>query len=154
MTFGDSADPEATQRVNEKFAPCVSDPDAKTNWRMGIERVKSFLQDRPPTDFEENGSPILEPALHVDYSCTNTIREFGSYRAKASVEGKNPSDPQDKPVKKGDHAMDALRYGLVHLFDLGANYHLEDVAVSKGQKELVAAAPKPDKGIFTMSDSF
>ena len=50
--------------------------------------------------------------------------------------------------------MDALRYGLVHLFDLGANYHLEDVAVPKGQKELVAAAPKPDKGIFTMSDSF
>ena len=154
MTFGDSADPEATMRVNEKFAPCISDPDAKTNWRMGIDRVKTFLQDRPPTDFTDNGSPILEPALHVDYSCTNTIREFGSYRAKAAIAGKNPSDPQDKPVKKGDHAMDALRYGLVHLYDLGANYHLEDVAVTESQREMVAAAPKLEKGIFTMSDSF
>ncbi len=154
MTFGDSADPEATMRVNEKFAPCVSDPDAKTNWRMGVDRVKTFLQDRPPTDFEDDGSPILIPGLSVDYSCTNTIREFGSYRAKAEIGGKNPSDPQDKPVKKGDHAMDALRYGLVHLYDLGANYHLEDVAVTESQRELISAAPKLESGIFTQGVRF
>jgi hypothetical protein len=121
---------------------------------MGIDRVKTFLQDRPPTDFEDDGTPIVSPGLFVDYSCTNTIREFGSYRAKAPVAGKNPSDPQDKPVKQGDHAMDAIRYGLVHLFDLGANYHLEDVAVTESQRALVDASPKLERGIFTMQDSF
>jgi hypothetical protein len=155
MTFGDSADPEATMRVNEKFAPCVSDPDAKTNWRMGVDRVKTFLQDRPPTDFEEDGTPISTPGLFVDYSCTNTIREFGSYRAKPPTGSRPPSDPQDKPVKKADHAMDALRYGLVHLYDLGANYHLEDVAVTESQVVLAdATKTRSERGIFTMSDTF
>ena len=155
MTFGDAADPEATMRVNEKFAPCISDPDAKTNWRQGIDRVKTFLQDRPVTDLDENGSPILIPGLFVDYACTNTIREFGSYRAKPAVTGKLPSDPQDKPVKRDDHAMDALRYGLVHLFDLGANYHLKDVAVSEAEVAMAAERnTHPERGIFTMGDRF
>ena len=155
LTFGDAADPEATMRVNELFAPCVSDPDAKTNWRMGIDRVKSFLQDRPPSDFEEDGTPITVPGLYVDHSCVNTIREFGSYRAKAPVTGKNPSDPQDKPVKKDDHAMDALRYGLVHLFDLGANYHLKDIEVSEAARELATVTNlTPERGIFTQGDRF
>ena len=155
LTFGDAADPEATMRTNEKFAPCISDPDAKTNWRQGVDRVKTFLQDRPVTDLAEDGSPILTPGLFVDYSCTNTIREFGSYRAKAAVTGKLPADPQDKPVKKDDHAMDALRYGLVHLYDLGASYRLESVKVTEAQVAMAAAVNTyPERGIFTMKDSF
>lgn len=41
-----------------------------------------------------------------DCSCTNTIKEFGSYiwDAKATERG------EDKPVKEHDHGMDAVRY--------------------------------------------
>jgi hypothetical protein len=154
MTYGDAADPEAVQRVNQKFAPCVADPDAKTNWREGIDLVKSFLKERPTGDFEEDGTPITEFGLYVDHSCVNTIREFGSYRGKAGSVSGQGSDPQDKAVKKDDHAMDAIRYGLVHLYQLGAAYHLEDVIVPK--QELVAAGLNRtvDPGIFTMNESF
>lgn len=39
-------------------------------------------------------------------TCTNTIQEFGSYvwDEKAAAGG------EDRPVKKADHAMDAVRY--------------------------------------------
>ena len=43
------------------------------------------------------------PRLTVDPSCKNTIREFGSYIWKPG---------KDEPVKKDDHAMDALRYAV------------------------------------------
>lgn len=155
MTYGDAADPEATQRVNEHFAPCVSDPDAKTNWREGIDLVKTFLKDRPTSDYDEDGAPIMKPGLYVDHSCINTIREFGSYRGKSGTQGQQPTDPQDKAVKKDDHAMDALRYGLVHLYILGANYHLDSVMTPNS--EPIPAGyrmQRTESGIFTMNESF
>lgn len=155
MTFGDAADPEAVARVNEKFAPCIADPDAKTNWRAGIDRVKMFLQDRPTDDTDETGAPLLRPGLYVDHSCVNVIREFGSYRGKSGVQGRQPTDPQDKAHKKDDHAMDAIRYALVHLYELGASSHLADVMMNV-ERELVSAHAQgfATTGIFTMNESF
>ncbi len=49
---------------------------------------------------------LNELKLFFDVSCTNTVKEFGSYvwDVKASEHG------EDKPVKEHDHAMDAIRY--------------------------------------------
>lgn len=122
MCFGDSADPEATDTVSLNLAPCISSPEAKTNWRSGIDRVRGFLERE--IDEDEFGGPIYGPALHVDFSCTNVIREFNNYKAPKSMNGKNA---QEIGMKQDDHTLDAIRYGLVHIFDLGATYHLSDV---------------------------
>lgn len=122
MCFGDAADPEAIEYISTHFAPCVAKPEAKVNWRSGIDLVRSFLEREIGED--EAGGPIYGPALLVDPSCLNTIREFNGYRAPSSVKGKNV---QEIGIKQDDHALDALRYALVHLFQLGATTGLASV---------------------------
>ena len=48
----------------------------------------------------------MQKRLKFCEGCKNTIKEFGAYiwDRKASENG------EDKPVKKFDHAMDAVRY--------------------------------------------
>jgi hypothetical protein len=121
MTFGDAADPEAVATVNEKFAPCIASPDAKTNWREGIDLVRSFLERQ--VDEDEYGGPIYAPALFVDPTLTDIIREFNNYRSPESATGKNVTE---MGIKQDDHALDALRYGLVHIYKLGATSSLAD----------------------------
>ncbi|MBL0387912.1 PBSX family phage terminase large subunit [Tumebacillus sp. ITR2] len=55
---------------------------------------------------------LTEKLLFVAESCKNLLREFGSYiwDVKAAERG------EDKPVKKFDHALDALRYVVYTLF--------------------------------------
>lgn len=126
-TFGDAADPEAVARVNEHFGPCIALPEAKENWRDGIMEVKKFLKPQHTGDNYEDGTPVMEPKLWVDHSCANTIHEFGNYKGKiGSTSTKNPLDPADKPQKVNDHAMDAIRYGIMHIFRFGAIYSLAD----------------------------
>jgi len=48
------------------------------------------------------------PRLTVDPSCINTIAEFESYVWKSGKTG-----VKDEPMKEYDHAMDALRYGIM-----------------------------------------
>jgi hypothetical protein len=121
--FGDSEDPEAVATVSEKFAPCMALPEAKQNWRQGVELVKTFL--RPyEYDTDEFGGPLERPHLLVDHDCPNVAREFNLYRVKRNVRG---LDPQEAANKIDDHAMDAIRYGLMHLFVLGARHSLAEV---------------------------
>ena len=122
LIFADAADPEAVATVNQYLGPCIADPNAKSNWRAGIDRVAGFIQREESED--EFGGPIYERAMFVDFKCTNTINEFNNYKAPESVKGKNVTE---MGVKAADHALDAIRYGLVHLFDLGVNSHLSDV---------------------------
>lgn len=145
MCFGDAADPEAVATVSEKLAPCVADPNAKTNWRDGVDLVRSFMEREAGTD--DFGGPIYKPAFHVDFSCTNLIREFNGYKAPSSVKGKNV---QEIGVRQDDHALDALRYGLVHIFRLGATYHLSDVI----QMNVPAAASSTSPLSLGAGDSF
>lgn len=60
---------------------------------------------------------ISDGSFKVCRSCSNTIREFGSYvwDSKASERG------LDKPVKAFDHGMDALRYALYTHLGLGGD---------------------------------
>lgn len=112
--YADAADPEAAQTFTQMYIPCHASPDAKSNWRQGVDTVKGFLKIR------KDGLP----GLIVDHSCVNTIREFNNYRTKAPVKGNNVPEMAQNT---SDHAMDAIRYGIMHLFVLGANSHLGDV---------------------------
>lgn len=155
LCFGDAADPEAILTVNQKFGPCIGDPLAKSNWRQGVELVKRFLKRRPVSntmdltelidkkDVASLGQYGLEgpPGLFVDYSCTNTIREFNNYRAPQMRQDRNP---REDAQKYDDHALDAIRYGLVHLYELGASSHLAEVYAPSDFSE------SPEAGYFTM----
>lgn len=131
MMFGDAADPEAIETLCQKLAPCVGDPKSKDNWRQGIDLVKSFLKVRG------NGLP----GLFVDPSCRDIIREFNNYK---SVPGVKDADPREQAKKSEDHALDALRYGLMHIFVLGYRSRLSDLI---SHDELRAGIS--DSGFFT-----
>jgi hypothetical protein len=139
MAFGDAADPEAVETVSQYLVGCIGDPKAKENWRQGIDLVRSFMQTIQVGILDEFGTPMERTRLHVDVKCKNTIHEFNNYRAPDSVKGKNV---QEIGLRQDDHALDAIRYGLVHVFKLGAVYHLDDVygdqSVARAP-ELVAA---------------
>lgn len=123
--FADAADPAGADYLSAKLVGTYALPEAKKNWRQGIDRIKYFLQESEVGIADEFGTPTMEPRLFVDHSCKNMIFEFNNYRAMS--EPKTGADPQDKPFKKRDHALDALRYALVHLYDLGAGRHLGEI---------------------------
>jgi len=131
LIFGDAADPEAIQDICIKFGPCVGDPLSKENWREGIDLVKTFLKNR--------GGGV--PGFYVDPSCRNTIREFNNYKA---AEGGKDRDPREQAKKCEDHAMDAIRYGIMHVFKLGMRVRLADVM---DESELKTGLS--DSGFFT-----
>jgi hypothetical protein len=158
MCFGDAADPSAIAEVNQLFAPCMGDSAAKENWREGVMLVKRFLKAYPTGLYDSYGEPILRPKLFVDYSCTDFIREINNYKSKTAPKGKNVPE---LPSGVDDHCMDAIRYGLMHLFKLGAQYHLSDVAQANGLDEdlaeLTSAGAVAEAGadsFFKMGDRF
>lgn len=161
--YGDAADPEATMTVNQKFAPCLSMPEAKQNWREGIDTVKGFLKLRQTGLLDEYGTPHEEPKLYVDPSCVNTIREFNNYRAPDEVKSNvRESASAGAAQKQDDHAMDAIRYALVHLFVLGAQRHLSEiyggsdlvVSTSSGGASDLTLAPTGSGGYFSSETVF
>jgi len=120
--FGDAADPEAAETVSKLLVGCFAMPEAKENWREGIDMVRSFMKDRQ-YDEDEWGAPLERPAFFVDFACKNVIHEFNNYKSKAPVSGNNVPEMGQKQL---DHTLDAIRYGLMHVFKLGAIYHLTD----------------------------
>jgi hypothetical protein len=125
LCFGDAADPEAAATVSRYLAPCLADSAAKENWREGIDLIRGFLRLRE-AGFENDdyGTPRYEPGLLVDHSCVDFISEMNGYKSKESRNGANVPEMGQKVQ---DHAIDALRYGLMHLFKLGAQHHLSEV---------------------------
>jgi len=126
LAFGDHADPEACAMVTQHLVSCVSNPDAKSNWRDGINLVKEFLKMRPVGILDEYGTPLEEPKLFVDHNCPNAIREFNNYKAMAGNTGRNPKSPREAAQAIDDHILDALRYGLMHIYRLGALHSLRE----------------------------
>lgn len=164
MCFGDAADPEAVQTVNVLFAPCIGKPEAKANWRQGIERVQGFLAPREVEDLSDAVMPgDLEWAdsqtvygFYVDFGCTNTIREFNNYRAP---ESRRDINQREAAQKYDDHALDAIRYGLVHIYDFGCTSHLSDIynmadfsalGNRAPSSELMAGPSSDGGGFFTL----
>lgn len=62
----------------------------------------------------ESADASAAPMLYFDSSCVNTIREIKKYHRPEATTGKR--DPQEKPEKIDDHAMDGLRYLVRRLF--------------------------------------
>jgi hypothetical protein len=88
--------------------------------------------------------------MFVDPSCGDIIREFNNYRAAAPSTGKNNRSPREDAQKYDDHALDALRYGLMHIFKLGATMSLSSVMVG----ESMEMHDLPDTGYFTQNMHF
>lgn len=131
LGFGDAADPAAAAHMSQYFVGTWALPEAKENWREGVDLVKQFLKPRDVYSpdgslivVDEYGTPKQEPWLFVDPSCINTIREFNNYRA---AESRPEVNPREAAKRHDDHALDALRYGLMHLFRLGCASKLSDV---------------------------
>jgi hypothetical protein len=136
LAFGDAADPGAAIEVSTHLVPCYALPEAKSGvtsggrsesgWREGVELVNTFLKMRQIGEADEYGTPLEAPKLFVDHSCVNTIREFNNYRAPSAV-GRVLRNPREDAQKYDDHALDAIRYALMHIYKLGARSRLQDV---------------------------
>ena len=133
LAFGDPADPDAVQTISVDLVPCIAMPEVKSEytWADGISLIRQFMKLRPPgigtaiVVVDEYGTPAPDvPAFYVDHSCTHTIHEFNNYKSKEPVKGQNVPEWGQK---MDDHAIDAIRYGLVHLYKLGAQSSLADV---------------------------
>ena len=143
-TFGDAADPEAVAMVNGYFAPCIAEDEAKANWREGVDLVREFIKDRVPEDIDMTGEIEVTstPGLMVDRACVNTIWEFNNYRGKNPGTSKAADAMKEGPFKKDDHAMDGIRYALMHIFKLGAQHHLEEVYNDPNQSHIAGRRPQ------------
>ncbi len=86
-------------------------------------------------------SMIQTNRLHVTQNCVKTIREARMYKWAKPISNKlqSRSNLMEKPVKKNDHAMDALRYGIMSL--------------PKSEAELDADLINRLKGIFPVADT-
>jgi hypothetical protein len=157
LAFGDAADPEAAMIVSQNLVQCIAMKECKSDytWRDGIDLMREFLRVRPSGGvLDEYGTPAPDrPALVVDFSCVDLIREFNNYKAPESVKGRNVPEFGNKVE---DHALDALRYAFVHIYKLGAHHHLSDIygptapiSVSRTTGEQVF-----DRGLVTASSGF
>jgi len=151
MAFGDAADPEAAAVVSEELVGCLALPEAKTNWRDGIDCIREFLRERETgLVADEFGTPLMKPGMVVDFDCVNLIGELNNYKSKESRTGQNVPEMGQK-IK--DHAIDALRYGVVHLFRLGARYHLSDIYAADDTKLYVPKRTEPTSTYVDAGDT-
>lgn len=135
LMFGDAAGPADALTVSELFkVQCLALPEAKENWREGVNLVSGFLKVRDLSDFDDLSDAILpedwekiedtkltKAGLYVDFSCTNTIREFNNYRApNPTGTARSQRNIRENAQQYDDHSLDAIRYGLMHLYKLGA----------------------------------
>ena len=81
-------------------------PNVNKDILSGISQVKSFLKNIDG-----------KTRLYIFSSCKNLIQEFKTYRWNG----------EDSPIKKDDHALDELRYYIMHLnkFKNITNYETE-----------------------------
>jgi len=161
LAFADAADPSAAATVTTNLVGCYAMPEAKEVWREGIDLVRSFMAERDTgRELDEYGTPELRPAFLVDFSCIYTIHEFNNYKAPGSVNGRNVPELGNKAQ---DHSMDAIRYGLMHLYKCGATSHLSDVYRPATGASSTSFAPHSSSdlvlapsegGYFTMGGQF
>jgi hypothetical protein len=159
LGFGDAADPEAAIQMSANFVPTFALPEAKENWREGVDLVKTFLTPRDVYSpggnlvvVDEYGTPLQEPWLYVSPDCPNVIREFNNYRAAEARPERNPRE-----ASKGwdDHALDAIRYALMHIFRFGCTGKLADVYNASDFDDKLEGqlfSESADSGYFSTTD--
>ncbi len=71
----------------------------------GIDRVKELFK-----DFDAQGTPRLQ----IFDTCVNLIEQLSSYKYEELTPGQEMAkNMKESPVKKDDHAVDALRYAIM-----------------------------------------
>jgi hypothetical protein len=144
LAFGDAADPEAVEYVSQHLVHCMANPESKT-WLPGIRLMKRFLKlHHDGISYDENGVPIMRPRYHVDPNCVNHIQEMTEYKTKNNV---GPNEFTGSGVVASgvqDHTIDAVRYALMHLYEVGVRHHLEEVYPNwaKNKRERLTVQPQ------------
>lgn len=138
LAFGDPAEPDSVAQVSRDLVPCIAHEKLKADfsWMDGIKLIRSFMKPIPQSSnpynpassllvVDEYGTPAPDkPRYFVDHSCVNTIREHNNYRSKAPIKGQNVPE---FGTRMDDHALDAIRYALIHIYKLGATSSLSEV---------------------------
>lgn len=80
----------------------------------GIEHVQWMLKPAVMTVHDGERIPTGQPRVFIHKkNCPNLARQMRTYRWRQSNDmGLNPADARKEPLKKNDHAVDALRYLL------------------------------------------
>jgi len=159
--FGDAADPQAVEYVSQHLVYCQADPDSKM-WLPGIRLMNQALKQHE-VGKDEYDRPIMQPRYFVDPSCENHISEMLGYRARKGV---SPNEFKGASVVERnvpDHTIDAIRYGLMHLWEVGVQHHLDEVyaianpgtpresIVVDGDRELALAGANSSRGFFNFN---
>jgi len=87
-------DPAEPDRIEEMSRHNINVQEVSKDITKGIDSVRNL--------FKQN-------RLHIHSSCQNLISELESYRYPDTRDDRNPDE---KPIKENDHALDALRYAL------------------------------------------
>jgi hypothetical protein len=154
--FGDAADPDAALYVSSHFCGCLADPMAKSNWRRGIDLMKTYMRlYETGSVLDEYGTPEQRPLLTVSPDCQRLIHEFNMYRAPESLNsGTRETNSNSVAVKEDDDGLDALRYAMMHLFELGAQHHLEETITDWAPSAYAPVVFGEDTAAFGIEDIF
>jgi len=100
--------------MQESFKYVLADPQG-AGWISELNRAYGRGEVKPADNkidigLERIGTLLKEKRLKIFSNCTNTIDEIEEYHYPAPTDDK--ADKKDKPVKKDDHAMDALKYAF------------------------------------------
>jgi phage terminase large subunit len=159
LAFGDAADPEAVEYISQHYYPCIADPLSKSNWRDGVDLVNQFVRLQVVGVDDDTGDLIEEPKLFVHPNCPETIREFNNYKSPSPTRGKNPRAAREMGLAIDDHAMDAIRYGIMHIFKLGLHGNLGEANVkathtfnSEGESPLLSVSKSENSPLYIAAE--
>lgn len=112
MVYPDPASPEWIAELADEFNWSIQggtggDLDPRLNL------IRRWLRPQPLE--LEDGHPEKKPKLMFDQRCTNTIRDFNDYRYP-ETRNEQVETPSEKPLKKDDHAPEALGRFFIGFF--------------------------------------
>lgn len=112
---------------------------AKMAVDSGIETVRGLLKVQEATG---------EPRLFIDATaCPKLARQIRTYRwERSSGIGVNPKDARPRPLKKDDHAPDALRY-LLHSDHIDSMAAPEGRSIPRASRRSVRLNRRPIRGL-------
>ena len=141
--FGDCADPGANTTYSKMFGVPVIGEDEAKDWKTGVGVVKKYLKLRD--HMTEEGLIVRRPKLFFHRRCLNLQSEIEVYKRKPKAVSKPDLNPDEKPYKAHDHALDALRMGLMHLFVIGVADSLSSLGDSRQTAAIKRVAEQLDR---------
>lgn len=110
--YPDPASPEWSSALEKKLnVRFMGGTGGDIDIRLNL--IRKWLRKAP---FElPDDHPEKVPKLHIDQSCVNTIRDFNDYRYP-ETRNEQLETPSEKPLKKDDHAPEAMGRFMVGHF--------------------------------------